>query len=288
MKKYFLKTICLLALMPFSSLLAQDLQMSAHHNLKVAFEFGYNVVSAGLVKPEQIRENRSSGYFYGDDYYDYYGHFGDYTSATTTYFGVKPEFFIFRNRLGIASGLRFTMASSDLVSDRDDFLWKINEDGLKTEYVRIKDILHRSYLLGVPLEIKVFPNNRELPFQHYFKIGASFNYRIYHNNQVNFTNKAMEKYDDLVHSQLPDGNAFSAFLFGAIGFKIGKYKEGRWIPWGNIEFQFPHFLLTNKSFVFAENINDIGFPGVGIQLSFQIPIGKNVPIGSSKSILINQ
>ena len=225
MKKYFFKTLYLWALLPVSALFAQDEQTTRrHNNLKVAFEFGTNYASTGLVKPKQIRENRSSGYIYGDDYYSRYGLFGDYTSVNTTYFGIKPEFFLFKNRFGIASGLRFTTASSSLVSDRDNYLWKINEDGLNTDYVTIKDIQHKSYLLGIPLEVRIFPNRRELPLQHYFKIGASFNYRIHSKNEVNFVNKSMEKYDDAVQSQLPDCNALSTFFFGAVGFKIGKYR----------------------------------------------------------------
>ena len=269
----------LLALMPVSALFAQDEQESKNqNNLKLAFEFGTNVMNSELVKPEQIRENRSSGYMYNDGYYDY-GLWGDYNMLRTTYFGVKPEYFIFNNRIGIASGVRFTMASSKLVSDRDNFLWKVNESGLNTDYVQINDIRQDAYLMGIPFEIRFFPNKRELPFQHYVKIGASFNYHIYSKNQVNFTNQAMEKYNNLVLNQLPDNNVFSSFFYGAFGFKIGKFKEGRWLPWGNIEFQFPYLLLTNKSFAFAgRGIGD--FPGVGVQLSFEIPIGKNVPIGS--------
>ena len=275
MKKLFL----LLILSPILALFAQDKQtLQIHNNLKLAFEFGTNVMSTELVKPEEIRENRSSGYMYNDGYYDY-GLWGDYNILRTTYFGMKPEYFIFSNRIGIASGVRFIMASSKLVSDRDNFLWKVNESGLNTDYVQIKDINQDAFLFGIPFEIRFFPNKRELPFQHYVKIGASINYHIYSKNQVNFTNQAMEKYNDLVLSQLPDNNVFSSFFYGAFGFKIVKFKEGRWLPWGNIEFQFPYLLLTNKSFTFAgRGIG--GFPGVGIQLSFEIPIGKNVPIGS--------
>ena len=265
---------------PVFLLIAQDERTSRHNNLKLAVEFGTNYASTGLVKPEQIRENHSQGHFSGDYYYDF-GHFGEYTDVKTTYFGIKPELFFLKNRIGIASGLRFSIARSYLISDRDVFLWRVKEEGLNTEYVRINEIQHQSYLVGIPLEIRHFINRRELPIQTYFKIGASFNYRIQAKNMIHFTNKAMEKYDEIVQNQLPNGNDFSVFFFGAVGFKIGRYKEGRWNPWGNIEFQFPHFLLTNDAFPFAEQINDINFPGGGFQVSFQIPIGKNVPIGSN-------
>ena len=266
--------IGLLALLPVSMILAQSQQTSEHNNLKLAFELGTNVMSGELVKPEQIRENRSSGYHKEDEFYDY-GLLGEQSSLRTTYFGVKPEYFIFRNRIGLASGLRFTIASSELASDRDNFLWRTEENGLNTDYIQINDIRQKSYLLGVPLEFRFFVNKRELPFQSYVKMGVSLNYCIYSDNQVNFSNKAMNKYEGLVESQLPKNNAFSAFCYGAFGFKIGKYRDGHFSPWGNIEFQFPYLLLPDNSFAFTrEGI------GVGVQFSFEIPLGKNVPIAT--------
>ena len=87
----------------------------------------------------------------------------------------------------------------------------------------------------------------------------------------------MEKYNDDVHKQLPDAkNIFSAFAFGSMGFKIGKFREGSSKPWINVEFQFPYLMVTKNSFAFA-GISNVG---AGFQMSFQIPIGKNVPIGS--------
>jgi hypothetical protein len=271
----FLAIVCLLALLPVSSLLAQDGQTSNHHNLKLAFEFGTSMMSNELVKPEQIRENHSSYYYYRGDYNYDYGFIKDYSSMSTTYLGVKPEIFIYKNRIGIASGLRYTMTSVKLVSDRDNFLWKVKEDGLNTGYVRIDDIREKTGLLSIPVEVRYFMNGREMPFQTYFKIGVSLNYRIHSEYQVNFSSKAMEKYNNQIQDLIPENDTFSSFVFGAVGFKIGRYTEGKWAPWGNIEFQFPYAQMSEVSFAFA----GLGV-GAGIQVSFQIPIGKNMPIGS--------
>ena len=280
MNKHF-KTFFLLALLPVSTLFAQDERASERHNVKLAFEFGASGMSCELVKPEQIRENHYSRYYYRDQYYSDYGRFGNYSTLQTINFGVKPEIFVFNNRIGIASGLRFIYAQTELTSDRNDFLWKLREEGMNTYYVQIKNIQQNNYLLGIPLEIRFFPNRRELPFQQYVKLGASLNYRIHNNTKVNFAKFVMEKYNDEVQKQLPDANnAFSAFLFGAVGFKIGKFREGSTNLWINIEFQFPYIMLTKNSFAFAGRYDIDEFPGVGFQMSFQIPIGKNVPIGS--------
>jgi hypothetical protein len=176
------------------------------------------------------------------------------------------------------------MASSELTADRNDFMWKLKEDevDLITDYVQIRDIHHKSCLLSVPFEVRIFPNNREKPVQNYFKLGASLNYSISSKSNVNFTDKTMEKYNGLIGHQLDEYNNISAFFFGAFGFKIGKFKEGSFVPWINIEFQFPYILLTDKSFAFAGKYSKTSnFPGLGIQMSFQIPVGKNMPIGSN-------
>jgi len=131
--------------------------------------------------------------------------------------------------------------------------------------------------LSIPLEVRYFINKRELPVQTYYKLGVSFNYRIHHDTEVNFAKKSMEKYNDEVQNQLIITNSvFSTFVFGAVGLKIGRYKEGKKVPWGNIEFQFPYLMATENSFAFA----GLGYFGMGFQCSFQIPIGNNVPIGS--------
>jgi len=274
--KSILKILSLLALLPFSAIFAQDEQISERHNVKIAFEFGMNILSCELAKPEQIRENHYSHYYYRDEYYYDYGLWRDNSNLWTSYFGVKPEFFVFKNRIGIASGLRFTFTRSELVSDRNDFLWKLREEGLNTYYVQMKDIRQDNYLLTIPLEVRYFTYRRELPVQHYVKLGASFNYRIKADTKVNFANQNLNKYNDVVKNQLPDiNNVFSSVIFVATGLKIGRYKEGKKIPWGNLEVQIP-VILTNNSFAF---VGEYGFGG-GFQLSFQVPIGNNVPIGS--------
>ena len=267
----------LLVLLQVSALFAQDQPTSERHNLKLAFEFGTNEILGKLVTPERMRENKSSGYFIDGEFHEYGFFEKNNNTMETMYFGVKPEFFIFKNRIGIASGLRFSTVSSKLASHGDKFLWKVKENGLNTDYIQIDDIHQKSKMLSIPLEVRYFINNRELPFQTYFKIGASLNYQINVENQINITNKSMEKYSKLVNNQLSESNnLLSSFFYGAFGFKIGKYTEGRWMPWGNIELHFPYFLLTKKPLAFTGN----GYLGAGFQLSFQIPIGENVPIGS--------
>ena len=274
MKQYALRLMYLLAIVPISTLFAQDNEKSEHYNLKLAFEFGTNEAGCKFVGHERIRkDNKAFNELFSNRRY----------SLVTTYFGVKPEFFIMNNRLGFASGLRFTTAKSELVAGMESFLWKAKEDGINTSYYRLNKVSQKSYLFSVPFEMRYFLNNRELPFQTYVKIGASLNYRINSVNYVDFVNATIEMHKDLVKNQLSDKagyeSDFSSFVFAAFGFKIGKFKEGSRVPWVNFELKLPYILLTEKSFNFVDRYNGNGFPGIGIQLSFQIPIGHNMPIG---------
>ena len=259
-----------------SALFSQEIPTSEHEhfNFKLAFEVGSYGAGCKLAEHERIRK----------DNFTNYGIFGNRRySLTASYFGIKPEFFVANNRLGIASGLRYTSVTSKYISGHENFLWKAEEKiggGFNTSYYKISELQQKSHLITVPLEIRYFLNNRELPFQTYLKMGATINYRVSIENDVEFVSEVMDRHRDLVKKQLSEGeNAFSSFAFTAIGFKIGKFKEGSHTPWINIEFTLPCVLLTNNSFAFA-GAGIANFPGFGIQFSLQFPIGNNMPIGS--------
>ena len=269
---FLVVVVLLIALLPVSSLFAQDEQTFEHNNLKLAFEFSSNLAGCKLAEHERIRKDdqRYNALLFSRRY-----------ALSTTYFGIKPEYFLLNNRLGIASGLRFTTAKSELIAGTQKFLWKVEEDGLHTSYVKIDELRQKSYLLSVPVEIRYFLSNKEKPFQTYLKIGASLDYRLNSDNQATLLNETMQKYEDLVQHQMSDNdNVFSSFAFAAIGFKIGKFREERRVPWVNFEFTLPYILLTDKSFAFVKG-GIRRFPGFGLQLSLQFPIGHNVPIGSN-------
>ena len=248
-----------------------------HHNINLGFEFGADAFFGDPIKPEMVRENRSS-YNYFQDYNYYCGLIPDYQEMNVTYIGVKPELFICKNRIGLSSGLRLSRYSTNLDSDRDYFLWLLHQDDVNTEYVKINDITQNSYYLGIPLEFRFFPNKRELPFQIYFKAGSVFNYRIHTNNKVNFQNKQMNINTETVGNQVNNSiDDFNAYMFFKMGFKIGSYKatSQRKFPYINIELVALNLMLTDKASSFMRTN-----AGLGFQLTAQIPLGKNVPIGS--------
>ena len=69
---------------------------------------------------------------------------------------------------------------------------------------------------------------------------------------------------------------FNAYIFFAMGVKIGKFKEARRkFPYINIEIHALNIMLTDKASSFIRTN-----AGLGFQVSAQIPIGKSTPIGS--------
>jgi hypothetical protein len=261
----------LLLFLPISVLFAQEEQQpTTQNNLRLGFEFGANI---GVYEPKDLYRLRESHLFRVGNVW-----------LTTQYFGIKLETFLMNNRLGIATGLRFSQVSATfrpthqgLFARREPFLWRVKEEGLFTEYVRLNSKTHTVNKLGIPLEIRIFPLSREMPFQHYFITGISFNYRVHSRYNIDFANDNMKVlYEDLLINQIPKSNEFSSFFYGGIGFKIGRTREDRWVPWGNFELLFPYLLLTES---LAFNSNSSEFPGFGFRLLFQIPIGTNVPMG---------
>ena len=253
-----------------------DKKSRKHHNIMLGFEFGSDFFFGDPIKSDMVRENKSSYYSFHD--FDYYcGLIPDYQEMNVLYFGIKPEFFFCKNRMGLSTGLRVSRYSTIFDSDKDYFLWLVNQDDINTEYVKIRDITQNSYYLGIPLDFRFFPNRRELPFQFYLKAGSVFNYRLHTNNKVNFQNKSMKSNSEIIDNQIDSSiDDFNAYMFLGFGFKIGRYKaSGRKIPYFNVEMHALNIMLTDKASSFIRTN-----AGIGFQLSAQIPLGKTAPIGS--------
>ncbi|MDR2791457.1 MAG: hypothetical protein LBB27_01780 [Tannerellaceae bacterium] len=249
------------------------------YSLRVAVEWGTNSFFGDLIKPEQIRESQSSGndmnIYYGD------GAFSHDQTLQLTYVGVKPEIFVLDGQIGIAAGLRYSWTSTQLGSERNFFWRRQNTDaGVRTDYIHLQGIRTDYHLIGVPLEIRYFPEQIDRHIQHYLKVGTAFNFSVAPTVSPDFTSPEMHKYADEIASQLPKTRTFSAYTYAAVGCKIGKTHNGRWSPWCNVELQYPCILHSGRPFAFDYN----GVSAIGFQISFQIPVGINMPIGSKHYI----
>jgi hypothetical protein len=239
------------------------------HNIRIGFEVGADSYFSDIKKPALLREFNSglgegNGVFYTD---------ADQTFSSTG-LGIKPEFFFGKNRWGISTGLRFSRYLTTLEPYHDLFYWMVGQEDLLTDYLTIRKFSQKSYYLGVPLEMRFFANRRDLPFQIYFKIGSTFNYRLSTNNEVVFK-EAMDKYASAVDREIGEPDRFHVFVYPAFGFKIGRFRTG-YSPWFNLEFHVPGMLLQSNVSSFSKSKM-----GLGASLTVQIPLGQMVPIGSN-------
>ena len=248
-----------------------------HHNIKLGVEYGSDFLFGTTIKPDMVRESKSS-YYWFDDYNFYCGILPKYETLNVNYLGIKPEMSFAKNRIGIATGIRLSKYSTNLGSDREYYLWKIHQDEINTEYIKIRYVTQNSYYLGIPLEAKFYPNKRELPVQFYLKTGAVFNYRIYTSNKIKFQNKSTESYTETINDQVNQNlKDFNSYMFVGLGLKIGRHHTNyrKYIPHMNIEIHALNIMFTDKASSFIRTN-----AGLGFQLTTQIPLGKTVPIGS--------
>jgi hypothetical protein len=89
---------------------------------------------------------------------------------------------------------------------------------LKTDYLKIDEFSQQSYFLGVPLEVRFFTNNRDLPVQTCFKIGSTFNYKLMTDNNISFNNPSMNKYVGTVGDGIEKADRFHVYVYPAFGF----------------------------------------------------------------------
>jgi len=268
----------LFAIMCFGSAEAQELLYEVP-KLRIGVEAGVQWFSATTTKPAQIRENRSS-YYYGQRDELYYCGFVMRENGLSQYFvGIKPEYSL-THRLTVASGLRFSFINSNIISDKDFFLWQISQDETHTNYVRIRELRQKSYYFGIPVEFRFFPKQMDGFVRQYFVLGALFNFHAFSNTSVDFTNEEMNKYQQQIKQDLQKPDLFSSNVYFGIGLKLGKMNH----PFGNIEFQFPILYLAKQNQKPMQITSFLERKGVGVGGGFNISL--KVPIPTKQKLQI--
>jgi len=230
---------------------------------RVGVEAGVDVPFGSVNKPSQIRENRS---YYPNNDYDYYcGLVLDRTLSHVFYFGAKAEYMLHK-RWTVTSGLRLSINKSTLTSDRDYFLWKIEETETSANYIKIKNLSQSNYYLGLPIEFKFFPRQKDYSVRQYFIFGTSFNLLASSNNNIDFDNERMEKYSTDIKAQMGTPNVFFSTIYAGVGLKFGKMNH----PFGSIEVIAPMIRISGNSKSFV-NMEPVGF---SFRTILQIPVAK--------------
>jgi len=257
MKKWKIGIGCGLVLLPLL-LLAQEKTTSKS---RVGFEFGGNVFFGEAIVPDQVRTSKSV--------YEYEDFFCGISASDQVlenlYGGIKYESFFWKDRLGLAVGLRFSQFSAEINTDWDRkyFIWLFRQNETTTDYLTLQSIKQKNYYLGIPLEFRYLPKRRDSFFKQYLKLGANVNYRLSTINSIAFYDPAMSKYAGAVGAEIGKPSLFNAWIYPAYGFKFGKMKN----VWFNMEIDFPGLLIGEKSHpLFRADA------GMGMQISVQIPL----------------
>ena len=244
---------------------AQDTITYKIPRLRLGIEAGVDFLDGSINKPDLIRENRS---FYFDNVhdYDYYcGFVSDYQNYSCFFIGIKPEY-VLSKRFVITSGLRFYYNKTAIKSDKEYFLWNVSELETSSNYIKINRISQKNYYLGVPIEMRFYPREKDHIVRQYFIFGTTLNFLLTSENEITFQNPKMEKYNSQVSKYLEKPNLFLGTIYAGVGVKFGKSKY----PFGSIEFRFPvisYGANNKKSFVQPANIF-----GCGFSTTLQIPI----------------
>ena len=256
------------------SIQAQEKKTQAQEkkiNGRFGVEMGFHEFFGKTVKPEQVRTlksidiGESSSYKYNDD--AYMGNHNSENGFEKLHVGIKYEALFFKNRFGVATGIRFSQISSSLEHNRkyNYFIWMLRQDETTTDYLTIRSIYQKSHYFCIPLEIRFFPAKADRHVKQYFKIGGALNYRFSTKNDIDFHERGMAKHAEQIDAEIVTPCTFSGFISPAVGIRIGKNKK----PWVSVEFQIPGFIIAERPHAFVRP--DFG---IGVQCSVMFPLNK--------------
>jgi len=184
------------------------------------------------------------------------------------YLGVKFEYRVLKNKVGIAGGLRYSwlissIGRSSYWSDTPEYFYlQYAQDGTNTEYAKVREVVQKAGYVGIPLELSVYPFNPRV-VNLYFKAGASFNFNVTNKTDIVFYNEEMEPYEDEVAEVIEEPWPFYSSLYLGIGLLVPKSAK----PGFNIEFCIPVGMITTGDPALVDSK-----AGVGFHLMFRIPL----------------
>ena len=242
-------------------LFAQEASPS-QKRLSIGTEFGSNFANTQLTDQWSVRNSAINPYFFEFDDYD------NGASFYSLFFGIKSEYALYKDILSVSSGIRYRSFNSSF--SRSPYFFLLHEEqGDRTDYLRIKEITEKSHYLGVPVEVTCAPDfslfrNRTFSIAFYTKLGGEVSARLQTSRGINFYNKTMQQYEEeLITEKCEELTPIYASLYCAFGIRFGNPNSIRF----NIEGTPPAFVFTNKVSSFMD-VKDFG----GLQLSLLIPI----------------
>lgn len=185
-----------------------------------------------------------------------------------SFVGLKPEFFLKNDKFGVAAGLRYTRMHAWISKDQysetnaNFFYLLFRQDGVNTEYLKVKEINQATDCIGIPLEIRYFAYKPHL-IRLYFKLGVEVNFRLRTETDVVFVDNAMEQYQDDVTEIVGQPELVGASLYASAGLRIGKSSSK---PTVSVELCAP---VINLNYEPNSMVSPIA--GGGFQVNIQLP-----------------
>jgi Galactokinase len=186
--------------------------------------------------------------------------------CTSVYAGIASEWFFLNNKIGISTGLRFTslncIANKDGMGSSSSFYLLYQQNGLNTDYLRIKEISQQSEYLGIPLDFKFFVFRNELS-KFYIKTCVVFNVKLQTKTKISFYDPSMDSYSGNVSGMVGSPNSFSLGFNLSGGYQLVLPHS----PVVNLECSLPSAILTREKKGLLDPIS-----GAGIQISVMLPL----------------
>jgi hypothetical protein len=202
-----------------------------------------------------------------------YGNGYSATSITSLcqkfFIGIKAEILSMNDRFGLSAGLRYSRINSSAgkpdywTGNSNYFYWLYKQDGVNTDYLRVREINQASDYLGIPIEFRYYTGIRPKPVRLFLKAGSEFNLLLHSEKNVQFKDESMNLYESDIVSKINDPDPFFATIYFGGGIRIGKELK----PSLSLEACLGNFVLGSRTF----GLVDPKFGG-GFQLNIQIPL----------------
>jgi hypothetical protein len=199
------------------------------------------------------------------------GYYSDQIKALMemNFVGVRYEYRVLKNRLGLSAGLRYSRLVSSIGRDSylssgpDYFYMKYKQTALETDFAKVCEINQKGDYLGIPVEFRVYPKYIGKIFTLFFKAGASYNFKIRSKSDIEFFSPSMVQYKGEVLKVIekPSPN-FTTFHIG-FGMKLGRSEK----PGIAIETYTPLGVKFPKGSYLVKPLS-----GSGIQLTLSLPL----------------
>ena len=219
------------------TILSPDSRAQKIENLRV--HFGLYAFESDVKTKNMIRsfEPQTSPYAYANHQFDaqYQSLFAGFAAERNL--AAKPS---------VSAGLQYARMTGHLEMNRmyegpDYFYYRFREEGTVTEYYRIREFQQNAHYVGVPVDLRYSPLNRN--FKITVRAGTEINYRIASNGSADFVDREMEQYEDQFIDSFDRPDPLNVIIVVGAGISYGKPGKANY----GVEIAGPCVSVTQKA-----------------------------------------